>query len=80
KIGARGQRLPHATAGEFVGLDLVNPEVDYLGLAKSFGVESHRVHDPQELANRVRESLAGDRPRLFEIQINRELPDDLKYS
>ncbi|MDP7276666.1 MAG: thiamine pyrophosphate-binding protein, partial [Planctomycetaceae bacterium] len=35
KVGARGIGLPHATRGEYVGVDLVDPEVDLVGLAGS---------------------------------------------
>lgn len=79
KVGARGMKLPHATGGRFVGLDITEPEVDFVSLAKAFGVEACRIAEPQELAERVRASLAGDRPQLFEIPIHRGLPNDLKY-
>jgi thiamine pyrophosphate-dependent acetolactate synthase large subunit-like protein len=47
------------------------PEVDFVGLSRSLGVEAHRVADPDELAEHVRESLAGDAPRLSEVPISR---------
>jgi benzoylformate decarboxylase len=53
------------------GLNLVGPEVDFVGLARAFGVEAARVSEPDELSDRVRASLAGDRPRLFEVPIAR---------
>ncbi len=40
KVGARGLELPAAMQGRFEGLDLVEPEVDMVELAKSLG--SHR--------------------------------------
>ena len=34
KIGAAGLNLPNALAGKFAGMDLIDPEVDMVGLAK----------------------------------------------
>jgi hypothetical protein len=31
-------------------LNIVRPEVDFVGLSRSLGVEAHRVADPDELA------------------------------
>jgi benzoylformate decarboxylase len=71
--------LPGAQAGQFVGLDLVEPEVDFVGLANSLGVEASRVTEPEELAAQVHQSLAGDRPRLFEVPLERGTPNRLQY-
>ncbi|HQU47148.1 MAG: hypothetical protein B7Z73_19830, partial [Planctomycetia bacterium 21-64-5] len=58
----------------FEALDLSQPEIDMVGLAQSLGVEAQRVGDPDELAERVSESLAGDVPRLFDVPIQRTAP------
>jgi benzoylformate decarboxylase len=79
KIGAKQLNLPAAHRGQFVGLDLVEPEVDFVALARSLGVEAERVAEPAELAGRVRQSLAGDRPRLFDVPIARTVPKRLEY-
>jgi benzoylformate decarboxylase len=79
KVGALGLGLPGAQAGRFVGLDLVEPEVDLVGLARSLGVEARRIHEPDELADAVAESLAGDVPRLFDVPIERSVPGRLNY-
>lgn len=79
KIGAKGIQLPQALANRFVGLDIVEPEIDFVGLAKSLGVEAHRVDQPEELAERVRESLSGNRPILFDVPIARTTPQRLEY-
>ncbi len=42
KIGAQQIGLPAARRGEFVGMDLAGPEIDFLGLARSLGVEAER--------------------------------------
>lgn len=79
KIGAQGMALPNARAGRFVGLDLNEPEVDMVALAKSLGVDAVRVTEPDELSDEVRQSLAGDQPRLIETPIDRGTPQRLQY-
>lgn len=79
KVGAQQLGLPQAMLGKFTGLDLSEPEIDIVGLARSLGVEAHTIHGGEELSERVRESLAGDRPRLFNVPIDRALPGRLQY-
>ena len=79
KIGGRMLGLPAAKSGRFEGQDLVQPEIDFVGLARSLGVEAVRVTEPDELADRVAESLAGDVPRLFDVPIQRGTPPRLNY-
>ena len=43
--------LPAAKSGRYEGLDLVGPEVDLVALARSLGVEAHRITEPDELAD-----------------------------
>lgn len=64
--------LPQMAARRYLGMDLVEPEVDFVSLARSLGVEAHRVTEPDELGERVRASLAGDRPQLFDVPIARQ--------
>lgn len=73
KVGSQQLRLPAALHGEFESLDLSKPEIDLVGLARSMGVEAERVAEPDELAERVAESLAGDVPWLFDVPIERTL-------
>ena len=79
KIGARQLGLPRALAGQFEGVDLIGPELDLVGLARSLGVEAHRLTEPEEVSQRVAESFAGDVPRLFEVPIQRSAPSKLSY-
>ncbi|HEV3339526.1 MAG TPA: thiamine pyrophosphate-dependent enzyme, partial [Pirellulales bacterium] len=79
KVGAKQLRLTTALRGEMQGCDLNQPEIDLVGLARSLGVEAHRVTEPDELAERVAESLAGDMPRLFDVPIQRTAPGSLSY-
>ncbi len=62
-------RLPEAAAGRYVGLDVVDPAIDYLGLARSFGVAAERVREPDELCQAVRAALGAGVPRVIEVPI-----------
>jgi benzoylformate decarboxylase len=73
KSGAAGLGLPAAKSGKFVGMDLEGPEIDMVSLAQSLGVPAERVSEPDELAEKVKRSLAGDGPRLFDVPIERTL-------
>ena len=79
KLCGRSMNLPQAAAEKFEGMDLVGPELDYLALARGFGVEAHRVTDPDELADRVSAAFRGDRPVLFDVPISRTLQPRLNY-
>jgi benzoylformate decarboxylase len=79
KIGAKGIQLPNALAGRFEGLDIRAPEIDYVSLAKSLGVEAHRLSEPDEVSERVSESLRENKLQLFDVPIARETPGRLNY-
>jgi benzoylformate decarboxylase len=79
KIGAAGLQLPQALAGKFVGLDITEPEIDMVALAKSLGVDALRVTEPDELSDVLKSSLAGDQPRLIDVPIARTVPERLNY-
>ncbi|HEY7312503.1 MAG TPA: thiamine pyrophosphate-binding protein [Gemmataceae bacterium] len=63
--------LPNMAAKQYLAMDLVQPEIDFVALSRSLGVEARRITEPEELSERVRESLAGDKPQLFDVAISR---------
>lgn len=79
KIGGRMLGLPAANEGRFIGHDLTEPEIDFVALARSLGVEAHRITEPDELTERVAASLQGDKPMLFDVPIQRGTPKRLNY-
>jgi benzoylformate decarboxylase len=79
KIGAKGIQLPNALDGRYEGLDLGGPEIDYVSLAKSLGVEAYRISDPDEISERISESLRENKLALFDVPIARETPGKLNY-
>jgi benzoylformate decarboxylase len=79
KIGAKGLKLPRALEGQYEGLDIRQPEVNMVGLARSLGVDAHRITEPDELSDRVRDSLENNKLTLFDVPITRETPGRLNY-
>jgi len=79
KIGAKGLGLPAALAGRYEGLDLDSPAIDFVGLARSLGVEARSISEPEELAESVAASLRENRLALFDVPIVRDTPDRLNY-
>jgi benzoylformate decarboxylase len=79
KIGGRMLQLPAAQSGRYVGHDLAGPEIDFVGLAQSLGVDAVRITEPDALSDCVAESLAGDKPRLIDVPIQRGTPSRLNY-
>jgi benzoylformate decarboxylase len=71
KIGGDVMQLPQMAQKKYLGLDLVEPEVDFVGLARSFGVAAHRVTEPDELSERVRDALDRTEPILLDVPIER---------
>jgi len=79
KVGARSIGLPHAADGQYVGMDLAEPEVDLVALAGSLGIEACRVTEPGELTEVLAEALADPRPRLIDVPIDRTTPAAMEY-
>jgi benzoylformate decarboxylase len=71
KVGGEVMGLPRMAQQKFLGIDLVEPEVDFVGLARSLGVEAYRVTEPAELSERVATSLDRTEPLLLEVPIQR---------
>ena len=53
----------------FTGMDLRNPDIDFVSLAGSFGLAARRVTDPQDIAPALREAFASGAPNLVDIRV-----------
>jgi benzoylformate decarboxylase len=71
KIVGAEMDLSQMAESQFPDMDLVEPEIDFVGLARSFGVEAHRVTEPGELAERVSEALDRTEPVLLDVPMER---------
>jgi benzoylformate decarboxylase len=61
--------LPELNRPDCPGMNIAQPLVDFVGLARAFGIEAERVADPDELTDRARTALTGDKPVLLEVPI-----------
>jgi benzoylformate decarboxylase len=59
-----------ARTGRYVGLDVGEPDLDFVALARSLGVAGRRVEGADELADAVGEALAAGEPRLVHVRIS----------
>jgi benzoylformate decarboxylase len=71
KVSGAVMQLPNMTHERCLGMDLLEPEVDFLGLARSFGVEAHRVTGLDELRERLHASLDRNEPILLDAPLER---------
>ncbi len=53
----------------FTGMDLRDPDIDFPGLAASFGLAARRVSDPQDIAPALREAFASGQPNLVDVRV-----------
>jgi benzoylformate decarboxylase len=71
KSGMLSLDLPSAKRGIYPGMDLVDPTIDYAGLARSLGVRAERVEKPADLQPVLADCLAHSGPSLVEVAIDR---------
>jgi benzoylformate decarboxylase len=71
KSGMLTLGLDSAKRGIFPGMDLVEPAVDYVGLARALGVRAERVERPDNLRDVLQTCLAHEGPSLVDVAIDR---------
>ena len=71
KSGMETLGLASAKRGVFPGMDLVDPEIDYLGLSRALGVRARRVDQPGDVRDALAEAIAHDGPALVDVAIER---------
>ncbi|QDU19937.1 thiamine pyrophosphate-binding protein [Urbifossiella limnaea] len=64
-----GDRLGLSALAHGPGFTLGDPPIDFVGLSRALGVEAHSVERADELSDRVRAGLTGDRPVLLEVPV-----------
>ena len=58
-------------SNNFIGMDLRDPEIDFVGLAQSLGLQACRVTEPDAIAPTLRRAFEdGTGPRLIEVLID----------
>src|SRR5881409_1705078 len=71
KSGMLSLDLASAKRGIYPGMDLVDPAIDYVGLARSLGVRAERVEKPASLHDVLAACLAHPGPALVDVAIDR---------
>jgi benzoylformate decarboxylase len=53
----------------FIGMTFEEPAIDFVGLARSMGVEAMRVADPDEIRPALAQAIAGPGPTLIDVAV-----------
>jgi benzoylformate decarboxylase len=53
----------------FFGMDLRDPDIDFVALAQSMGVPARRITDPADIVPALKESMASGGPRLLDVMV-----------
>jgi benzoylformate decarboxylase len=54
---------------KFVGMDIRDPDLDFVAMAKAYGMSARRVTDPQDIAPALREGYASGKPNLVDVRV-----------
>jgi len=65
------QRLKSFHGNEhFIGMDFKDPAIEIAGLARSFGVQAHRIEDGAGFDAALEAALAGSEPVVLEVVVD----------
>lgn len=78
KGGLIAMRGASAERGKFVGMDITEPEIDFVGLAGSMGVAARRVPRASELREALNWALNENGPALLDVAIARDVRSVLR--
>jgi benzoylformate decarboxylase len=62
-------KLFHNTE-RFIGMDLVDPPIEFAALARSLGMQAHRIDTSDAFAVAYRDALAAPEPVLLEVIVD----------
>jgi benzoylformate decarboxylase len=54
---------------KFVGMDIRNPQIDFVALAQSMGVPARRISKPDDVAPALRQAIGAGGPSLIDIAV-----------
>jgi benzoylformate decarboxylase len=66
------QRGYAAQLDRYVGMELTDPAVDFVGLARSLGVAGERAKTVHEATDLIAKAMAGNSPTLIDVALARE--------
>ena len=67
-----GMKSLAAQVDRYVGMELSDPAIDFVGLARSMGVEASLARSIPEFRSALQTALAADHPVLIEVDVERQ--------
>jgi thiamine pyrophosphate-dependent acetolactate synthase large subunit-like protein len=58
-------------ADSYVGMELVDPKIDFVGLARSLGIKADRARTVAEATDLLAHALKGSGPMLIDVELDR---------
>jgi benzoylformate decarboxylase len=58
-------------ADSYVGMELIDPKIDFVGLARSLGIASERAKTVADATDLLRKALNGAGPMLIDVELDR---------
>jgi benzoylformate decarboxylase len=58
-------------ADSYVGMELVDPTIDFVGLARSLGVKAERTKTVRDTTDLLAQGLKGNSPMLIDVELDR---------
>jgi benzoylformate decarboxylase len=55
---------------QFLGMDLVNPRLDFVAIGTGMGIDSLRVGNVKDLTAALTKSVSSRRPTLIEVEVD----------
>jgi benzoylformate decarboxylase len=59
--------------GRDLGTDISAPRTDFVGIARSFGIQGARVEKPDEIGRALKAAIGSNRPYLVEVGVEGKL-------
>jgi benzoylformate decarboxylase len=57
----------------FIGMDFEDPEIDFVGLARSLGMNAEKVTDPTAIRSALDAAIASGGPTLLDVSVDRSV-------
>jgi benzoylformate decarboxylase len=62
-----------AQVAQYVGMELLDPAIDFVGLARSLGIMAERARTVHEATDLVAKGLQGNESLLIDVELDREI-------
>ena len=75
KSGTRAQKQRAYETDTYIGMDITDPEVDFVALAHSLGLGSASAADPGQLDAALQKAVVHEGPFLIDCKLDRTIPE-----